>query len=73
MGDLGGAGAGPVAFVQGTPTSGLTYTFTALAGAGDDVSGTGEATPRPYEEGGSFLVGATRWVARPSMYNRAHE
>src|SRR5262249_17637964 len=28
--DIGGAGSGPVLFTQGSPTSGLTYTFTAL-------------------------------------------
>jgi len=38
VGDLGGAGTGPVAFTQGTPTSGLTYTYTSLASATDDVS-----------------------------------
>ena len=38
VGDLGGAGSGPIAFVQGTPSSGLTYTFTSLASVTDDVS-----------------------------------
>lgn len=37
VGDVGAPGSGPVGFVQGTPTSGLTYTFTALANATDDV------------------------------------
>ena len=36
--DLGGAGSGPVAFTDGAPTSGMTYTFTSLASAADDVS-----------------------------------
>lgn len=36
VGDLGGAGSGPVAFTA--LTSGLTYTFTSLASATDDVS-----------------------------------
>lgn len=36
--NLGGAGSGPVAFTDGAPASGLTYTFTALGNAGDDVS-----------------------------------
>jgi hypothetical protein len=36
--DLGAAGSGPVAFAQGTPPSGLTYTFTSLASATDDVA-----------------------------------
>lgn len=38
VGDIGGAGSGPIAFVQGTPSSGLTYTFTSLASVTDDVS-----------------------------------
>ena len=38
VGDLGGVGSGPVAFVQGTPTSALTWTFTSLASTTDDVS-----------------------------------
>ena len=38
VGDLGVAGSGPVKFTQGTPTSGLSYTFTSLASATDDVS-----------------------------------
>ena len=37
VGDL-GAPAGPIAFVNGTPSSGLTYTFTSLADGADDVS-----------------------------------
>ncbi len=36
--DLGGAGSGPVAFADGAPSSTLTYTFTSLASATDDVS-----------------------------------
>ena len=38
VGDLGGLGSGPIAFVNGTPSSGLTYTFTSLASVPDDVS-----------------------------------
>ena len=38
VGDLGVAGSGPIAFVNGTPTSSLTYTFTSLASGADDVS-----------------------------------
>lgn len=36
--NLGGAGSGPIAFVNGTIASGLTYTFTSLASTGDDVA-----------------------------------
>ena len=35
--DLGAAGSGPVAFTNGTPTSALTYTFSGLGNAGDDL------------------------------------
>jgi hypothetical protein len=35
--DIGGAGSGPVLFTQGSPTSGLTYTFTSLASAADSL------------------------------------
>ena len=33
VGDLGGPGSGPIVFINGTPSSGLTYTFTSLANA----------------------------------------
>lgn len=36
--DLGGAGSGPLTFAQGSPSSGLTYTFTSLSSTTDDVS-----------------------------------
>jgi parallel beta-helix repeat protein len=35
--DLAGAGSGPIAFTNGTPTSALTYTFSGLGNAADDV------------------------------------
>ncbi|HZF24986.1 MAG TPA: hypothetical protein VEZ88_01905 [Steroidobacteraceae bacterium] len=38
VGDLGGAGSGPIAFIDGAPASGLSYTFTSLASVTDDVS-----------------------------------
>lgn len=37
VGDLGAVGSGPIVFVQGTPTSNLTWTFTSLASLTDDV------------------------------------
>jgi hypothetical protein len=37
VGNLGAVGSGPVAFTDGTPASGLTYTFTSLASTTDDV------------------------------------
>jgi uncharacterized repeat protein (TIGR01451 family) len=38
VGDVGGAGSGPVMFAQGSPSSGLTYTYTSLASTTDDLS-----------------------------------
>lgn len=38
VGDLGGPGGGPVTFSNGSPTSGLTYTYTSLASGTDDLS-----------------------------------
>jgi hypothetical protein len=35
--DIGTAGSGPIAFVNGSPSSGLTYTFTALNSTTDNV------------------------------------
>lgn len=38
VGNLGGAGSGPVAFAQGSPSSGLGYTFSSLASGIDDLA-----------------------------------
>ena len=38
VGDVGGAGSGPVAFTNGAVSSGLTYTFTSLASITDSLS-----------------------------------
>ena len=37
VGDIGGPGSGPVAFADGTPVSGLSWTFTSLASGTDSV------------------------------------
>jgi hypothetical protein len=37
VGDLGAAGSGPVTFINGTPSSALTWTFTSLSSTTDDV------------------------------------
>ena len=37
VGNLGAPGSGPVQFVNGSPSSGLTWTFTALNSTTDDV------------------------------------
>lgn len=36
--DLGAAGSGPVAFAQGTPSSGLSYSYSSLASTTDDLA-----------------------------------
>lgn len=38
VGDVGGAGSGPVAFTNGATSSGLTYTFTSLASTTDSIA-----------------------------------
>ena len=38
VGDLGAPGSGPVAFTQGSPSSGLTYAFTSLASTTDNLA-----------------------------------
>lgn len=38
VGDVGGVGSGPVAFANGTPSSGLSYTFTSLSSTRDGVA-----------------------------------
>ncbi|MFA6470970.1 MAG: G8 domain-containing protein [Candidatus Latescibacterota bacterium] len=35
--DLGSSGSGPALFIDGTPSSGLTYTFTSLSSTSDDL------------------------------------
>jgi hypothetical protein len=37
VGNLGAPGSGPIAFVNGSPSSALTWTFTALNSTTDDV------------------------------------
>jgi parallel beta-helix repeat protein len=57
VGDLGGAGSGPVSFTDGATTSALTYTFTSLASTTDDVSFSNDGgatwtyTPTPDVDG----------------------
>jgi uncharacterized repeat protein (TIGR01451 family) len=37
VGNVGGPGSGPIAFTNGSPSSGLSWTFTALNNATDDL------------------------------------
>lgn len=63
VGDLGGAGSGPVEFTDGAgaAASGLTYTYVNLADAGDDVAFSTDGitytyTPIPDADGFDFAV-----------------
>lgn len=38
VGDLGGAGSGPILFTNGSPSSGLSYSYTSLGAIGDNIS-----------------------------------
>ena len=55
--DLGGAGSGPVAFIDGATASGLSYTFTALGNGADDLEFSDDSgatwtyTPTPDVDG----------------------
>lgn len=69
VGDLGAPGSGPVAFVNGTPASGLTCTFTALGNAADDLdfSSDGGATWNyvPVPDGEGYDAAVTHIRMRP--------
>lgn len=47
--DFGTAGSGPVAFVDGSPASGLTYSYAGLASSADDLEFTTSAAPTPSD------------------------
>ena len=66
VGDLGGSGSGPVVFTQGTPSSTLSWSFTALGSATDDVdfSGDGGAT-WTYTPSGAWDPNVTHLRLRP--------
>jgi uncharacterized repeat protein (TIGR01451 family) len=70
LGDLGGAGSGPVAFVDGSPASGLTWTYTALASGTDDLEfsddGGATWTHTPSADGSGYdTSGITHVRMRP--------
>jgi hypothetical protein len=62
VGDLGAPGSGPVAYLDGSPSSGLTWTFTSLASLTDDIdfSNDGGVTwtyvPTPGADGSDAAV-----------------
>jgi hypothetical protein len=71
--DLGAPGSGPITFVQGTPSSALTWTYTALNNAADDVdfSSDGGVTwtyvPVPGGDGTDAAVNALRLRPKGTM------
>lgn len=73
VGNLGAPGSGPVAFVNGSPSSALTWTFTALNSTTDDLdfSNDGGATwtyvPTPDANGYDAAVNAIRMRPRGVM------
>jgi parallel beta-helix repeat protein len=73
VGDLGAPGSGPVTFVNGTPSSALTWTFTALNSLTDDVdfSNDGGATwtyvPVPDANGYDVAVTTIRLLPKGTM------
>lgn len=60
--DIGGSGSGPVSFTEGSPVSGLTYSFVSLSNATDDVAfssdngATWTYTPTPGGDGTDSAV-----------------
>jgi hypothetical protein len=66
IGDLGGASSGPVAFTQGAPSSTLSWTFSSLASATDDVdfSSDGGST-WTYTPSGTWDPNVTHLRLRP--------
>jgi len=77
VGNLGGAGSGPIAFVNGSPSSALTWTFTALNSTTDDVdfSNDGGATwtyvPVPDANGYDAAVTTLRLRPKGTMPGNA--
>src|SRR5690606_3924138 len=51
--DIGATGSGPVAFSNGSPSSGLTYSFESLASATDDIEFSANGTTWTHVPSGS--------------------
>lgn len=65
VGDINGAGSGPILFQDGTPISSLTYTFTSLDSAADDVEFSNDGgtsyTYTPVPDGDGFDSNVTHF------------
>lgn len=77
VGDINGAGSGPVHFTDGTPVSGLTYTFTALGNMVDDVDFSNDSgatwvyVPTPGADGCDPLVTNLRIIPKGTFVGNA--
>lgn len=75
--DINGAGSGPVHFTDGTPVSGLTYTFTALGNMVDDVDFSNDSgatwvyVPTPGADGCDPLVTNLRIIPKGTFVGNA--
>lgn len=69
VGDLGGAGSGPVAFTDGSPASALSWTFTSLAPAPVDDLSFYDGSSWNYQPSGTYdpAVTAIRMSPKGSM------
>jgi len=69
VGDLSGAGSGPIQFVNGSPSSGLSYTFTSLASTTDNVdfsnNGGSTYTYTPVPDSNGFDANVTNIRINP--------
>lgn len=70
VGNIGGAGSGPVSFVNGSPSSGLSYTFTSLASATDSIAfsnnGGASYAYTPVPDGNGYDAAVTNFRISPS-------
>jgi uncharacterized repeat protein (TIGR01451 family) len=70
VGNIGGAGSGPVSFTNGTPSSGLTYTYTSLASTTDSLSfsnnGGTTYTYTPVPDANGYDANVTNFRVNPA-------
>lgn len=68
--DLGGAGSGPVVFAQGTPSSGLSYSYTSLSSGTDNLAfsdnGGASFTYTPVPDANGYDAAVTHVRVTPS-------
>ena len=66
LGDIAGPGSGPVQFVNGSPSSNLTWTYSSLASGTDDLefsnNGGSTWTHTPIADGNGFDISGTTHI-----------